>query len=141
MQLEHHKFKLNLGHLGSSETFEYGKPHTVLPDLEVYARSVESVETKQYPPGDIQSGKGYRVRFDSIPARGKSMSNLARVFRLLKKEQDRLTKELRGIAAALAAFSHAYGKGTVTRKLSAQPLSSGADRGFSKEVVGESSGK
>jgi hypothetical protein len=38
------------------------------------------------------------------------MSNLAGVVRLLKKEQDRLTKELRGIGAALAAFGKAYGK-------------------------------
>jgi hypothetical protein len=47
------------------------------------------------------------------------MRNLAGVVRLLKKEQDRLTKELRGIGAALAAFGKAYGKGTGTRKLSA----------------------
>jgi hypothetical protein len=46
------------------------------------------------------------------------MSNLAGVVRLLKKEQDRLTKELRGIGAALAAFGKAYRKGTGTRKLS-----------------------
>jgi len=47
------------------------------------------------------------------------MDNLAGVVRLLKKEQDRLTRELRGIGAALAAFGHAYGKGTGTRRLSA----------------------
>jgi hypothetical protein len=47
------------------------------------------------------------------------MSNLARVVRLLKKEQDRLAKELRGVGAALAAFGKAYGKGTGTRRLSA----------------------
>jgi hypothetical protein len=47
------------------------------------------------------------------------MSNLTAVVRLLKKEQDRLTKELHGIGAALAAFGKAYGKGTGTRKLSA----------------------
>lgn len=47
------------------------------------------------------------------------MDNLAGVVRLLKKEQDRLTKELRGIGAALAAFGNAYGKGTGTRRLSA----------------------
>jgi hypothetical protein len=46
------------------------------------------------------------------------MTNLAGVVRLLKKEQDRLTKELRGIGAALAAFGKTYGKGTGTRKLS-----------------------
>jgi hypothetical protein len=45
------------------------------------------------------------------------MSNLAAVVRLLKKEQDRLTRELRGIGAALAAFGHAYGKGKGTRTL------------------------
>ena len=47
------------------------------------------------------------------------MSNLAGVVRLLKKEQDRLTKELKGITAALAAFSKAYAKGSGTRKISA----------------------
>jgi hypothetical protein len=47
------------------------------------------------------------------------MDNLAAVVRLLKKEQDRLTKELRGIGAALAAFGNSYGKETGTRKLSA----------------------
>ena len=47
------------------------------------------------------------------------MTNLTGVVRLLKKEQDRLTGELRGIAAALAAFGHTYAKGTGTRKLSA----------------------
>jgi hypothetical protein len=43
------------------------------------------------------------------------MDNLAGVVRLLKKEQDRLTKELRGIGAALAAFGKSYGKPTGTR--------------------------
>src|SRR4051794_39173254 len=47
------------------------------------------------------------------------MSNLTGIVRLLKKEQDQLTKELRGIGAALAAFGHTYGKGTGTRNLSA----------------------
>ena len=46
------------------------------------------------------------------------MSNFTGVVRLLKKEQDRLTKELHGIGAALAAFGKAYGKGTGKRKLS-----------------------
>jgi hypothetical protein len=47
------------------------------------------------------------------------MSKLAGVVRLLKKEQDRLANELRGIGAALAAFGKAYGKGAGRRKLSA----------------------
>jgi hypothetical protein len=47
------------------------------------------------------------------------MDKLTGVVRLLKKEQDRLTRELRGIGAALAAFGSAYGRGTGTRKLSA----------------------
>jgi hypothetical protein len=47
------------------------------------------------------------------------MSNLARVVRLLKKEQNRLTNELRGIGAALSAFGKEYVKGTGARKLSA----------------------
>ncbi|MBZ5689787.1 MAG: hypothetical protein LAP86_32735 [Acidobacteriia bacterium] len=47
------------------------------------------------------------------------MSNLAGVVRLLKKEQDRLTKELHRIGAALAAFGKTYREGTGARKLSA----------------------
>jgi hypothetical protein len=47
------------------------------------------------------------------------MDNLAALVRLLKKEQDQLKRELRGIGAALAAFGNAYGKGTGTRTLSA----------------------
>ena len=43
------------------------------------------------------------------------MDNLAGVVRLLKNEQDRLNKELRGIGAALAAFGKAYGRQTGTR--------------------------
>jgi hypothetical protein len=43
------------------------------------------------------------------------MANLAGVVHLLKKEQSRLTKELQGISAALAAFGNAYGKRTGTR--------------------------
>jgi hypothetical protein len=47
------------------------------------------------------------------------MNNLTGVIRLMKKEQDRLTKELHGITAALAAFGKTYAKGTGTRRLSA----------------------
>jgi len=43
------------------------------------------------------------------------MDHITGVVRLLKKEQDRLTKELHGIAAALAAFGKAYGKQTGVR--------------------------
>jgi hypothetical protein len=47
------------------------------------------------------------------------MSNLAGVVQLLKKEEERLTRELRGITAALAAFGQTYAKRVPTRKLSA----------------------
>jgi len=48
------------------------------------------------------------------------MTNLSGVVRQLKKEQDRLTRELRGIGAALAAFGASYGKGNGGRgKMSA----------------------
>jgi hypothetical protein len=47
------------------------------------------------------------------------MDNVTGIVRLLKKEQDRLTTELRGIGAALAAFGHTFAKGTGARKLSA----------------------
>jgi hypothetical protein len=43
------------------------------------------------------------------------MANLAGVVQFLKKEQDRLTKELQGISAALAAFGKTYGKQTGAR--------------------------
>jgi hypothetical protein len=47
------------------------------------------------------------------------MNNLNGIVRLLKKEQDRLTTELRGIGAALAAFGKEYGKPRGKRKMSA----------------------
>ena len=47
------------------------------------------------------------------------MTNIDGVVRMLKKEQDRLTKELRGIGAALAAFGTAFGQRTRTRRMSA----------------------
>ena len=43
------------------------------------------------------------------------MANLAAVVQFLKKEQDRLTRELRGISAALAAFGQAYGNHTARK--------------------------
>jgi len=59
------------------------------------------------------------VRFDTIPREGELNVKLDGVVRLLKKEQDRLNKELRGIGAALAAFGKTYGKVHGTRRLSA----------------------
>ena len=47
------------------------------------------------------------------------MTQLDGAVRLLKMEHDRLTKQMRGISAALSAFGAAYGKGTVRRKMSA----------------------
>jgi hypothetical protein len=47
------------------------------------------------------------------------MANLSDVVNLLQEEKDRLTKELHGVTAALAAFGKAYGNGAGTRKLSA----------------------
>jgi hypothetical protein len=47
------------------------------------------------------------------------MSDFSAVVRLLKKEEERLTREMRAISAALAAFGRAYVRGTRTRKLSA----------------------
>ena len=47
------------------------------------------------------------------------MSNMAGVVQQLKQEHERLTKQIRGITAALAAFGATYGKSTGSRKLSA----------------------
>ena len=47
------------------------------------------------------------------------MTKLDSVVQILKSEQDRLTRELRGIGAALAAFGTAYGQRTRTRRMSA----------------------
>jgi len=46
------------------------------------------------------------------------MTKLAGVVQTLKKEHERLTRELKGISAALSAFGGSYGHGG-TRKLSA----------------------
>ena len=42
------------------------------------------------------------------------MTNLGGVVKQLKKEHERLTREIKGVAAALAAFGAAYGKGSGT---------------------------
>jgi|SRR5579859_4772085 len=47
------------------------------------------------------------------------MTDLTGVVRLLKKEQERLTKQLKGIGMALAVFGKTYGKQIAPRKLSA----------------------
>jgi hypothetical protein len=47
------------------------------------------------------------------------MTQLDGAVRLLKAEHDRLTKQMRGISAALSAFGAAYGKRTTVRKISA----------------------
>ena len=46
------------------------------------------------------------------------MSTVSSALRILQKEKDRLTKELQGVAAALAAFGKTYAKGTTRRQLS-----------------------
>jgi hypothetical protein len=47
------------------------------------------------------------------------MAKMAGIIRQLKMEQDRLSRQLKGIAGALAAFGGAYGKRTGGRKISA----------------------
>ena len=54
-------------------------------------------------------------RIDTMPSEGGTMANLAGIVQLLKKEQSRLTNELKGISAALAAFGKTYGKQTGNR--------------------------
>ena len=43
------------------------------------------------------------------------MTNLGGVVQILRKEHDRLSKEIKAIGAALSAFGAAYGKGTAPR--------------------------
>jgi hypothetical protein len=47
------------------------------------------------------------------------MTNIGSVVKLLQREHDRLTKQIKGIAAALEAFGSAYGTRNGTRKISA----------------------
>ena len=47
------------------------------------------------------------------------MANLAGIVQQLKHEQNRLTQQLKGIAAALEAFGSAYAKTTGARRMSA----------------------
>jgi hypothetical protein len=46
------------------------------------------------------------------------MDTLGKVVQVLKKEEERLNRELRGIRGALAAFGHSYAKATGRPKLS-----------------------
>jgi hypothetical protein len=47
------------------------------------------------------------------------MTNLGSVVGLLKKEHDRLTKQIQGVSAALSAFGAVYGKQNGRGKMSA----------------------
>ena len=47
------------------------------------------------------------------------MSNLANIVEQLKKEHARAVKEVKGLAAAIAAFTGAYGQTSSRRKMSA----------------------
>jgi hypothetical protein len=47
------------------------------------------------------------------------MTKLAGVVQTLKKEHDRLTRELKGISAALSAFGASYARNGGTRRISA----------------------
>ena len=51
----------------------------------------------------------------TIFAEGDSMTNLGGVVQMLKKEHDRLSKEMKAIGAALSAFGAEYGKSTTPR--------------------------
>jgi hypothetical protein len=50
--------------------------------------------------------------------RGPKTMKLGSVVKLLQKEHDRLTKQVKGIAAALEAFGATYGKQNGSRKIS-----------------------
>jgi hypothetical protein len=50
---------------------------------------------------------------------GVTMTNIGSVVKLLQREHDRLSKQVRGIAAALEAFGTTYGNRNGTRKISA----------------------
>jgi hypothetical protein len=65
------------------------------------------------------------------------MSTVSSAVRILQKEKDRLTKELQGIAAALAAFGKTYAKGTTRRKLSPEGRE---DRRCAKSAMGKTKG-
>ena len=47
------------------------------------------------------------------------MTNVGSVVKLLQNEHDRLTRQIKGIAAALEAFGAAYGKQNGSRQISA----------------------
>jgi len=47
------------------------------------------------------------------------MTNVSSAVKLLRREHDRLTQQIKGIAAALEAFGAAYGKQNGTRRISA----------------------
>jgi hypothetical protein len=69
---------------------------------------------------EISRSQGSRATPATIAMRGggpKTMK-LGSVVKLLQKEHDRLTKQVKGIAAALEAFGATYGKQNGSRKIS-----------------------
>ena len=70
------------------------------------------------------------------------MTNIASVVKLLQREHDRLTKQVKGIAAALEAFGSAYGKRNHSKDLSrwtrehrsGSKSTMGKGKGYAKET-------
>ena len=108
------KANLNL-RIGTVTFFQLDRP-VLDPSLD------SSYTYSNSPRAEIISVVRASVNVEAIQSRKQegSMAQLDGVVRLLKVEHDRLTKQMRGISAALSAFGAAYGKrATVRRKLSA----------------------
>lgn len=73
------------------------------------------------------------------------MTNMGSVVQLLKQEHARLTKQIQGVSAALAAFSESYSNGASsgTRKISAAGRAriAAAQRARWAKMKGKSSGR
>jgi hypothetical protein len=67
------------------------------------------------PPEISQPFLGWHDAPVTILREGDSMTNIGGAVRMLKKEHDRLSKEMKAIGAALSAFGATYGNGTAPR--------------------------
>jgi hypothetical protein len=69
------------------------------------------------------------------------MPNLSSIVKQLRKERDRVEKQLSGLDAALTAFGNVYGVGKPTRKRRKMSAKSRAKIAAAQRASGRSSGR
>jgi hypothetical protein len=92
--------------------------------LEITGKSLTWITNLHLQDGSIRcsslaNGETRNPTLIQFQTGGCEMAKMAGIIRQLKKEEHQLTRQLKGVAAALAAFGGAYGTSTGRHKISA----------------------